>query len=294
MNKPLPSLISMRAFESTARHMSFTHAAQELCVTQAAISHQIKALEEYVGKPLFRRINRTVKLTKTGKYYAAQLHDAFDILHKATAEVTLRAVDNVLSISTFDSIASAFLMPRLDNLHKTYPKLAIHVITSDRFCDFVRDDIDLEIRYGDGNWPQYHVTKLADEQIVPICSPTFLPKGTKIKTAADLLQFRIIHDIMKTDWQDWFSANGIEDANIENGYTINHSHLVVQAAINGEGIALGRSLLIQDALASHALIKPFNVPIESEYAYYLVCPKTIADDEWVTIFRTWLEQEMAQ
>lgn len=294
MRRRLPPLISLRYFEAAARHLSFTKAADELCVTQAAVSHQIKALEEWLGVPLFVRLNRAIKLTDSGQKFSGPLTEAFDILENVTSEVLLREIDSALTIATFDSIASAWLVPRLKGLRALYPELNVHIRIIDKYSDFIDDDIDLEIRYGDGNWPKFHVTKLAEEDLYPVCSPQFLDVRSPLRNPSDLLKYKLIHDETMTSWQQWLIAAGVSNPQLDDSLSMNHSHLVMQAAIAGEGIALGRSVLVQDALKNGSLIIPLEYSLKSDFAYYIVCPKNTAEQIWVSSFREWLESEVAQ
>ncbi len=293
MRRRLPPLISLRVFEAAARHLSFTKAADELCVTQAAVSHQIKALEEWLGVPLFIRLNRAIKLTDAGQKFSGPLTEAFDILGNVTADVLSQEVDSTLTIATFDSIASAWLMPRLKSLREMYPELTVRIKTIDKYSDFVEEDIDLEIRYGDGNWPNFHVTKLADEELFPVCSPHLLESDDQLKNPEDVLKYKLIHDEMMTTWEQWLTAAGALDIKLDDGLSMNHSHLVMQAAIGGEGIALGRSVLVADALRDGSLVKPIEFSLRSDFAYYLVCPKNIAEQVWISSFREWLLEEVS-
>ena len=294
MRRRLPPLISLRVFEAAARHLSFTKAADELCVTQAAVSHQIKALEEWLGVPLFIRLNRAIKLTDAGQKFSGPLTEAFDILGNVTAEVLSQEVDSTLTIATFDSIASAWLMPRLKGLREMYPELTVRIKTIDKYSDFVDDDIDLEIRYGDGKWPKFHVTELAEEDLFPVCSPQLIEPESALNRADDLLKYKLIHDETMTSWQQWLVAAGVSDPQLDDSLSMNHSHLVMQAAIAGEGIALGRSVLVADALKNGSLITPLDFSLKSDFAYYLVCPKNTSEQVWISSFRDWLLDEVSK
>ncbi|MCG8503029.1 MAG: transcriptional regulator GcvA [Sphingomonadales bacterium] len=294
MGRRLPPLISLRVFEAVARHLSFTKAADELHVTQAAVSHQVKKLEEWLGEPLFLRLNRSIKLTKAGAAYAKPLTRAYDLMAEATDALLQDAGPQSLSISTFDSIAAGWLAPRIKTFQADYPEVGIKIVTSNRFSNFIDNEIEAEIRYGDGDWPALHVTKIADEQIFPVCGPGLLGGKQVLEKVEEIGAYPLIHDEMVMEWADWLEAAGGSDVDADRGLRFNHSHIVIQAAINGEGIALGRSLLVADEIAAGRLIRPFGFQMQSMFAYYMVCPKELADQVWVSAFRDWLIAEAQQ
>lgn len=288
MARRLPPLVSLRVFESVARHLSFTKAADDLHVTQAAVSHQIKNLEEWLSIPLFLRLNRTIKLTREGEAYAAALSAAFDQIADATDAIVKETGQQAITIATFDSIAANWLAPRLKKFQAQFPDMAIKVITRNAYHDFNEGDADVEIRYGAGDWPNLHIVKIAEEDIFPVCSPKLLGRRKRPLKAADLEDFGLIHDEMVMEWVDWISAAGGSTAHAEKGLRYNHSHIVIRAAIAGEGMALGRSLLVADEIAAGRLVAPFEFKMPSKYSYYLVRPREQADKAWAQAFEKWL------
>lgn len=294
MSRRFPPLIALRDFEAVARHLSFTKAAEELNVTQAAVSHQVKKLEEWLGVPLFLRLNRSIKLTKEGEAFAEPLSNAFDIMADATLNVMEKSGPDTINISTFDSIAANWLAPRIRKFQTRSPDTAIKIVTRNYYTDFSEKDVDVEIRYGDGEWPSQHVVKIADEDIFPVCSKKLLGRKKKLTDVDDVKNYELIHDELVTDWADWLAATGGSVEGAKKGLRYNHSHIVVQAAIAGEGMALGRSMLVADDLARGNLIAPYDTKVRSKFAYYLVCPKDLAEVEWVRSFRDWLLQEAAE
>lgn len=294
MGRRLPPLISLRVFEAVARHLSFTSAADELHVTQAAVSHQVKKLEEWLGVALFLRLNRSIKLTKEGEAYAKPLTDAFDALAAATDAVLNDTGPQSITISTFDSIAANWLAPRIRKFQENSPEVDIKIVTKNSFSDFSSSDVDVEIRYGDGNWPNSHVVKLADEEIFPVCSPKLLGRKRKLKDVDEVSNYNLIHDEILMEWSDWLDAAGGGANNATKGLRYNHSHIVIQSAIAGEGMALGRSLLVADELKTGRLIAPFDFKISSKFSYYFVCPKELSDQTQVSTFQDWLLNEAAE
>jgi len=292
MRRRLPPLNTLRVFESGARRLSFTRAAEELHVTQAAVSHQIKALEDWLGTPLFLRLSRGLKLTAGAERYLRDVTAALDLISTATSQLMRPDDRRILSIATMDSFASAWLLPRLKTFRHQYPDIDLRVLSVDREVDvFERGDVDVEIRYGDGNWPELAATKLMDEEIFPVCSPAVAAGPPRLVSPADLTHHTLLHDIMVMDWNAWLDAAEVRGVDGERGPGFNHSYHVIQAAINGEGVALGRSVLVADALARGELVRPFTTSISSSYSYYLVCAEPLSGDPVVAAFRGWIMAE---
>ncbi len=289
MRRRLPPLNTLRVFESGARRLSFTRAAEELHVTQAAVSHQIKALEDWLGTPLFLRLNRGLKLTPAAERYLRDVTAALDLISTATSQLMRPDDRRILSVATEDSFAATWLLPRLKSFRRLFPDIDLRILSVDREVDvFERGDVDLEIRYGDGNWPELSATKLMDEEIFPVCSPGIAAGPPRLATPQDLKHQTLLHDTMVTDWNAWLDAAEIMDIDGERGPGFNHSNHVIQAAIDGQGVALGRSVLIADALARGDLVRPFTISIASAYSYYLVCTEPLTDDPVVAAFSGWI------
>ena len=292
MGRRFPPLVSLRVFEAAARHLSFTKAAEELNVTQAAVSHQIKKLEDYLQTPLFLRLNRSIELTKQGAVFVGPLTQAFDIMATATAMLDESKIPKTINIATFDSIAANWLAPRIRNFQALWEDVSIKVITRNRHFDFTGREVDVEIRYGDGNWPGLHAIKITNENIFPVCSPEYLAKFEGDLPSHRISEMDLIHDELIMGWSDWLEAADVSGIDANKGLKYNHSHIVQQAAVNGEGVALGRGLLVADAISDGKLVKPFNVQIMSQFSYYLVFPKELLEQPWVISFRDWLMTEV--
>lgn len=291
MKRRLPSLNALRAFESAARHLSFTRAADELNVTQAAISHQVKALEDQIGIMLFQRRNRQLILTDAGQTLLPDLIDAFDAMDSALARVKRRDQAGILIVATMDSLAAAWLMPRLVRFRSDHPDIDIRLATSDISVDYDRNGIDIGIRYGRGNWPGLIAEELMREDIFPVCSPSLIESGPGLKVPADLRHYPLIHDDMEEDWAMWLKAAGLTDIDPARGPGYTHSNLVIQAAIAGEGVALGRGLLVADSIAAGKLVAPFDLALTANYRYYVASTETNYDRPKVRVFRDWLFKE---
>lgn len=289
MRRRLPPLNTLRVFESGARRLSFTRAAEELHVTQAAVSHQIKALEDWLGTPLFLRLNRGLKLTPAAERYLRDVTAALDLISAATGQLMRQDDRRILSVATLDAFASMWLLRRLKDFRQHYPDIDLRILSVDREVDvFERGDVDLEIRYGDGNWPELSATKLMSEEIFPVCAPAVAAGPPPLVSPADLAHQTLLHDTMVTDWNAWLDAAEVTGVDGERGPGFNHSFHVIQAALDGQGVALGRSVLVADALARGDLVRPFATSIPSAYAYYLVGTEPSTDDPVVAAFSAWI------
>lgn len=294
MKRSLPPLNALRAFEAAARNQSFTRAADELHVTQAAISHQVKTLEDWIGTPLFQRMKRGLRLTPTGEAYLPRLTQAFDLMATATEQLNHREGKHTLLLSTLDSFAALWLLPRLRRFREKYPGIDLRIVSIDREDDSLsQGDVDVDIRLGQGNWPGLSATPLLTEDISPVCSPALLEGEHPLRAPADLAHHTLLHDIMIADWRSWFEAAGIEHIDPGRGPGFNRSYLVIQAAINGDGVALGRSVLVADALKAGTLVKPFDIDLDSDFSYYFVCSRAQTNEPTIRIFRDWLLEEAA-
>ena len=287
----LPPLNALRAFEAAGRHLSFTNAADELAVTQAAVSHQVKALEEWFGQPLFRRRNRQVFLTELGQAYLPAVTTALDGLDEATRRLMRQDDAGRLTVSVLASFATAWLVGRLGQFRDRHPNIDVHLNVDDRLADFDREDVDAAIRYGAGDWPNLQVIKFLSEEMFPVCSPALLHGPRPLREPADLRHHTLLHDDMRIDWRMWLMAAGLEGMDgidVTRGPGYNSSALVIQAAIGGQGVALGRSPLVRADLEAGRLVKPFDLTLPSEYAFYLVYPEALAGLPKIKAFTEWL------
>ena len=291
MARRLPPLNGLRAFEAAARHLSFTRAAEELNVTQAAVSHQVKALEARLGIALFRRLNRALRLTEAGQAYLPAVRDAFDAIAEATGRLEAHRSGGVLTVTTLDSFAAKWLVPRLGRFRAGHPDLDVRISTSDGMVDFARDDIDLGVRYGGGQYPGLHTVRLMTEDIFPVCSPALLDGDRPLASPADLRHHTLLHDDMREDWRMWLLAAGVGGVDPTRGSAFSHSHLVVQAAVDCQGVALGRGALVAEDLAAGRLVRPFDISLPAKFAYYIVCPEATAEQPKIVAFRDWLLEE---
>ena len=295
MARRLPPLNALRAFEAAARHLSFTKAAHELFVTQAAISHQVKALEETLGVQLFRRLNRRLMLTDAGQLYLPALSEAFDTIDAATGRLSAADEAGPLTVSVANSLAAKWLLPRLPRFRERHPEIDVEVSAADRLVDFNRDNVDMGIRYGLGRYPGLKVDPLMEDTVFPVCSPKLLEGPSALRGPADLKHHTLLHDDVMSgeapDWRAWLAAAGLTGINPDRGPRYSHSSLVLQAAIDAQGVALGRSSLVILDLEAGRLVRPFGPVLPSIYACYVVSPIATAERPKVRLFREWLLEE---
>ena len=292
MLRRMPPLGALRAYEAAARHLSFTLAAEELNVTPSAISHQVKALERWLGVPLFRRFNRALALTEDGRAYLPAVGAALDGISDATMRLLHGEVSRALTVSTLTSFAAGWLVPRLKGFRAAWPDIDVRLMLSEELVDFRRDGVDLAIRYGGGAWPGVRAVRFLTEDIFPVCSPGLLAREP-LYTPADLARHTLLHDDMPADWGTWLGAAGVAGVDVARGPRFDQSNLVIQSAIDGEGVALGRSALVADALADGRLVRPFAISLPAQYAHYIVCPEAVIDRPAIRAFSDWLLQEAA-
>ena len=292
MSRKLPPLLGLRVFECVARHLSFTRAADELCVTQAAVSHQIKALEEWMGGPLFQRLSRTIKLTELGESLVAPIGQALDIMADATGRALDRDQNVPLTVGVFDSFSSAWIIPRLARFRERFPAVDVRFIAKRQEDDALSSgDADIEIRFGNGSWPNFQVERLLTESVLPVCSPALIERHGTPESLADAPRFPLLHDVFSIDWSEFLQYFGVRGVNMHRGFGFSHSHLVKQACIDGQGIALGRWPLVAEDLESGALVRPFSEVLALDSAYYIVCRKAVSDEANIKAFAYWLLDE---
>ncbi len=296
MARRLPSLNALRAFEAAARHLSFTKAAEELHVTQAAISHQVKTLEDQLGLPLFRRLNRRLLLTDAGQVYGSDLTREFDAIADATGRITSDRSGGSLRISILPSMAAKWLLPRLSRFRARHPEVDVLVSASHDLADFRRDDVHLAIRYGKGHYPGLETVTLMGDEIFVVCSPQLLESGPPLRDAADLRHHTLLHDSSREagrrDWRAWLERKGVGGVDPDRGPGFSDSNLILEAVMAGEGVALTRRSLAADDLAAGRLVIPFGPITPAVNRYYVVYPRANAELPKVRAFTQWLLDEV--
>jgi LysR family glycine cleavage system transcriptional activator len=290
MKQRLPSLNGLRAFEAAARHLSFTKASEELNVTQTAISHQIKRLEDELGLQLFIRRNRRLLLTEAGQDYLPPVRTAFQGLHNATERLYRRDESGTLVVATMTSFAMKWLVPRLAGFQAAHPEISVRITTSNELTDFAREDVDLAIRWGRGSWPGLRVDHLVGEAVFPICSPALRDGPPRIEQPEDLAGVPLLHAGGRyQDWRMWLTAVGVADTvDANKGLKFEDALTAMEAAIDGQGVAIGRSSLIEREVESGRLVVPFDIALGDQGAYYIIAPEETAERPKIAAFRDWL------
>jgi LysR family glycine cleavage system transcriptional activator len=286
----LPSLNGLRAFEAAARHMSFTRAAAELNVTQTAISHQIRRLEEQLGLTLFVRRNRTLELTREALDYLPSIRSAFADLHRATAKLRRNDHEARLTVSTTASLATKWLVSRVAAFQDANPGIEVRISTSTHLVDFQREEVDIAVRYGHGVWPGLRADWLMAEHIFPVCSPNLLSDARPLRTPEDLAHHTLLHTtVSREDWQLWLTASGLPGSiATRRGMTFDQGFMAIQAAVEGLGVALGRFHLVETDIAAGRLVAPFDTVLPQDAGYYVVAPEATAETAKIVRFRDWL------
>ena len=292
MLRRLPPLNALKAFEAAARHESFTRAAEELCVTQGAVSHQVKALEAELGIKLFNRERQRLIITEAGRDYLAVLRDAFDRIAVGTERLIQRQSSGVLTVSTSPDFAAKWLVHRLGRFAEAYPDIDLRVSATLHHIDFAREDVDLAVRHGDGNWPGLDVVRLSAEQLFAVCSPKLLAGRHRLSKPSDVLKFPLLHLDDREAWSKWLGAAGI-DAELSQGPVLNRASMVIDAAVDGQGIALARTTLAAWDLINGRLVRPFAEALRLSKTYWIICPKATSTLPKILTFRNWLLAEAA-
>lgn len=290
MPRHLPPLNPLRVFEAAARHVSFTRAADELSVTQAAVSRQIAVLEGYLRVSLFERHPSGLRLTEAGAAYLKSIRQAFDLIDAATAEVKAASTAEILRLRVYNTFAICWLIPRLHAFRDLNPEVTIDLSTAVGPVDFERQDIEVSIALGDGEWPDLAVFKLFDDVIAPVCSPRFLT-GRPVLSVDDLARCPLLSArYRRRDWADWLAAAG-STLRPRNVLMFESSYLSYQAAKEGIGIAMGQIGLLGADLSRGDLVTPFPLQLKRPLAYYVVHPPRLARDRRIRAFRDWILAE---
>jgi len=290
-----PPLSSVRAFEAAARHMSFTQAADELGVTQSAVSHGVRDLENRFGVTLFDRNGRRLALTDSGRVYLPYAAEALERLRAGDRAIERpKRRERVLTVSVSPSFAAKWLAPRLGAFAVAYPEVDLRVSANPAHVDFADGEIDVAIRHGDGSWPHLHCERLCEEDVFPVCSP-MLQGAEALATPADLSSQVLIHHRDRSAWRAWLRHFGISPGkNVAHGPILNEMSLAIDAAVAGHGIALARTALVARDLREGRLLRPLVESVPAEFAYWIVCPPSHAQANNVAGFRAWLRDEAAR
>jgi LysR family glycine cleavage system transcriptional activator len=310
MARSLP-LNALNAFEVAARHESFAKAAEELNVTPAAVSQQIRMLEDLMGVQLFHRLNRGLVLTAAGKSGLSKLQDGFRHVNDAVEQIRATPGQRVLDVWMAPSFASKWLMPRMRRFVDLHPEIDLRISASADLMDtdvmspslsediLRRHDVDVAIRFGRGYYPGCHVERLMNVDVLPLCSPTLLRDIDKpLKTPEDLIHHTLLHDETpyegRPTWSHWLKALGVESVDGTRGMRFNRVSLALSAAVEAQGVVLSLEQLAIDDLDKGRLVRPFSYSVKLDQAYYVVTLENSTDAEHVIAFKRWLEQEVVE
>jgi LysR family glycine cleavage system transcriptional activator len=301
MGRRLPPLNALRAFESAARLGSFVRAADELAVTPTAISHQIKSLEEALGVELFVRLARGLRLSDAGVRYLPELTKGFDALARAGDRLSGDSMAGVLHVNTLASFSHCWLVPRLMSFHRRYPDLRLRMSASIGHVDFLGEDVDVSVRYGRGQYPGLRAVKIMEEEVFPVASTALVEAGPPLRDWSDLAQHLLLHDYCADDaepwitWPVWLRHAGVDDrVDGSKGLEFDNSASLIDAAVRGHGVAIGRSALVIEHIREGRLVHLFGASHPADYAYYAVAPEASADQPKVKAFIAWLKEEAAR
>lgn len=296
MDSTLPPLATLIAFEAAGRHLSFTKAAAELHLTQAAVSKQIRALERDLGVALFSRSHRAVQLTAEGREYLHTVVTALTHLQHATREIKSEPAGGRLRIAADHSVAALILMPRLKRLFALQPRTSLHLVVSNSASRMLAEEVDLAILHGEGHWTQHELELLHDEVVFPVCSPDYLARQGPIETPADLARARLIEldddNWTWINWRVWLTEHDVSLALAGRALAISTYPLVVEAARQGHGVALGWQGHVDDDLASGALVRPLAAEVKTRFGYYFAWPKSRPLSAEAAGFRAWVKGEV--
>jgi LysR family transcriptional regulator, glycine cleavage system transcriptional activator len=299
MQNRLPPLNALRAFESAARHLSFSLAANELHVTPAAISQQIKLLEQDLDVQLFIRLNRQIELSEEGRLLAPLLSESFQHMHRAIETLKSQQQGHPLTITAPHTFLAKWLIPRLDDFYQQHPQISVRIDASTRLVDFDSEDIDIGIRFSMHQDPDLVSTHLMTLQVIPVCSPEYMQKQQKLNTPADLHNQTLLHYDNKTDeptwpdWNMWLTTMGYRDMNTKSGIYFAQADMAIQAAIEGQGITLVPTILADKDIQAGRLVQPFSMSMPIDFSYFLVTTPGRAKLARVIAFKSWILQQVS-
>ena len=294
MNRDLPPFHAVRAFEAAARHLSFRRAAQELHVTQSAISHQVKALESFVGTRLFHRAPKGVSLTEAGETYLPAIGEALDRISGVTERLRTRDLSGPLTVGATSAFASRWIVPRLGRFAERYPDVDVHICALSGPVDFERDEMDVIVSYGWGDWPGLCADRMMGSALYPVCSPRLIDGDPPLHSPADLRHHTLLHYDFGEAWEQWLQAVEIDCVDPSRGPRFNDCNLMLQAAVEGQGVALTFDALVAPEFAAGQLVKLFNVSFMPTAWYYVLCAEARSHQPKVTAFRDWMLEESAE
>lgn len=294
MSRNLPSMTALVAFEAAARHQSFTRAAEELCVTQGAVSHQVKALETELRLRLFSRRPQGIELTVAGSSYFAVIREVLDRIAEGTDTLLKKRNSGVLTVSISPNFAAKWLVQRLGRFTDAFPLIDLRLSATKHHVDFAAEDVDLAVRHAEEPERGLHATKLCEEELFPVCSPKLMEGPNSPRDIGNLNRHTLLHLDNRRDWLKWLDLSGANVPDLSKGPVFDQASMAIDAAVAGQGVALARSgLVAQDLIRGH-LIRPFSASLPVSYGYWIVCPRATAALPKIETFRGWLLDEAAE
>lgn len=293
-HKKLPPLNALKAFESAARHLNFTKAAEELFVTQAAVSHQIKLLEDFLNIQLFHRRNRLLELTELGLQYFDEIRPLLEKIAMATERVRLKNSRQILTISVPQTFGMHWLVPRLNDFHQKFPDIEVRIKGVDQDEGLLGKEIDVAIYYGSGNWQNVESVRLTESPLVILASPKFLLQNP-LNKPEDLIGKTLLHVFSRNKWKRVVENFGLqEQIDVDEiGSLFSHTFMALQAAMHQQGITVANKLIAQHELEQGNLVEPFPTGLNDEKSFYVVYPlKAVDESEKVKYFVQWIVEEM--
>lgn len=263
-------------------------------MTQGAVSHQVKALEAELGVKLFNRERQRLVITEAGREYMAVLRDALDRIAAGTERLLQRQSAGVLTVSTSPDFAAKWLVHRLGHFAESHPEIDLRVSATLHHVDFAREDVDLAIRHGDGNWPGLETTRLCTEELFAVCSPKLLARRARIRKPEELLKLPLLHLDDRKIWARWLEAAGVANPEPAHGPILNRASMVIDAAVDGQGVALARTTLAAWDLLNGRLVQPIPMTLRTAKTYWIVSPRATSALPKITLFRNWMLAEAAQ
>ncbi len=295
----LPPLNSLRAFEAVGRYLSFSKAADELNVTPGAISQQVRGLEDFLEIKLFKRRNRSIVLTDSGQVFLPLLSDGFAGISAAVDSVRRSQGDEPLTISAAPSFTAKWLIPRLCKFQALHPEIDVRIDASSRLVDFAREDIDVGIRFGTGEVEGLDSIYLFSFDLIPVCSPDLMHEGKAVHDLSDIRHHTLLHsqdtdfDPSFPDWAMWLATAGVDDVDASRGMFFSQGEMVIEAAIEGQGIALGASVMVAGAIESGRLVQPFETRLPVRLSFHLITTRQKWGNPKISAFRQWILDESA-
>lgn len=289
MHRQLPSLNSLRSFEAAGRHLSFTNAAAELGVTQAAVSHQVKALEAYLGTALFVRLTRKLELTDAGRQLLPVLQASLDSISHTISSISDAGGTHAVTLMVPPTFGARWLLPRLKNLIRLHPDIELTLHHTDAPIDFVGDAVDIGVSYGHGDWPGLLSKLMLRIDYFPVCAPSLLEGSVPLDQPARLAHFTLLHDKDYKVWSDWLKVAGTADVDASSGTVVDDTNVLIQAAIDGLGVAMCSDAFVGPELLDGRLVRPFDRTLVTDLAYFAVSPPENLTRPHVKKVWDWLE-----